>query len=261
MLTKSLILLSDLGHGPLYFTLTLALIIMGWRRSSFAKGQVSEWLWLGGRLALFWVGGVLLSACLKYHFCAPRPWWIDPQVLPLHPHPAKGFGMPSGHTQSAVGLLLFALCLPRAIAERALQRPTPALLTLHSSFTLLGMLWVAGIAWSRVHLNAHSVAQVFAGGALGLGWAMWIVYCERRQRGLTFLIATLVTISGWCLWSSLSPLPPEAFADSRQAIIDQGQAIPSAPPLTITLLFIVLSFACLSLYYQLRVSAESSQRS
>ncbi len=54
---------------------------------------------------------------------------------------------------------------------------------------------------------------------------------------------------------------PRAFADSRQAIIDQGQAIPSAPPLTITLLFIVLSFACLSLYYQLRVSAESTQRS
>ena len=147
MLTKSLILLSDLGHGPLYFTLTLALIIMGWRRSSFAKGQVSEWLWLGGRLALFWVGGVLLSACLKYHFCAPRPWWIDPQVLPLHPHPAKGFGMPSGHTQSAVGLLLFALCLPRAIAERAgVVHPPPS--------------------WGRI--NTYKFTYVYNGFGTGL---------------------------------------------------------------------------------------------
>ena len=183
---------------------------------------------MGWRLTTFWVTGVLLNTCLKYLIRAPRPWWVNSDLAPLHPHPAGGFGMPSGHTQSAVGILLGLWCLGRVLRTRnASKEKSPS--SFHLWLTSLGILWVIGIAVTRVSLHAHSLPQVFVGGILGLAWAMFILWTERSTWGLRALISFSVLFTLLGLW--LTSYTPEFPSEWTKVILAHQVTPPSSPSL------------------------------
>ena len=143
--------------------------------------------------------------------------------------------MPSGHTQSAVGLLLGLWCLSQTMHQRK-GRWSKASLWL----TSLGILWVFGIAYSRIVLHAHSLAQVMAGGLIGLLWATLILWAERSRSGGKLLISLslLLTFVGVCLTRYTPELPQEW----THMILEYQVKPPSAPTLTQVLIAGGVSF-------------------
>lgn len=228
-MTSLMIWISDLGHGPLYLMIAISCMVWGSIDRIRKPQGAHEVFWMGWRLTSFWVIGVLLNTCLKYAIRAPRPWWTHADLAPLHPHPAGGFGMPSGHTQSAVGILLGLWCLGRLIRVHRAQRGEPSS-TSPFWFTGLGILWVVGIAATRVGLHAHSIAQVCVGGIVGLAWAGVILWCERSSRGVSSLVCLTVILTSAGGW--LTQYTPELDIIWTQRIQMHHVDPPSAPSLT-----------------------------
>jgi membrane-associated phospholipid phosphatase len=111
---------------------------------------------LGVRLALVLLPSVCVNLAVKELFGHPRPFDLDPSVKLRD---AKGFGLPSGHAQSAV--VLWGMLA----AE------------MHRTWT-----WVVAVALmilvgiSRVYLGVHFPTDVLAGWGLGaavLVLALW----------------------------------------------------------------------------------------
>ena len=224
-MTSVVIWISDLGHGPFYLAIAVLCMVLGGVHRLRLPHAQHDVFWMGWRLTLFWVMGVLLNTSLKYWIRAPRPWWIDSELIPLHPHPAGGFGMPSGHTQSAVGLLLGLWGLGQIMRQRK-GRGSKAYLWLN----LLGILWVFGIAYSRVALHAHSLAQVVAGGLFGILWATLILWAERSRSGVRVLISLSILFTFVGVW--LTHYTPELPQEWTQVILAYQVKPLSAPSLT-----------------------------
>jgi membrane-associated phospholipid phosphatase len=124
--------LSWLGIGYLYYLLSAYLIVK--------KDDRGKILWY------YWTTAAILNAILKYTFAQPRPYWIKPSIQAFEK--SISFGMPSGHTQSACGVVLLFL--------------------LYRLGWVWGMLWMLLMALARVVLGVHSVAQVLVGMMLGM---------------------------------------------------------------------------------------------
>jgi membrane-associated phospholipid phosphatase len=129
--------LSWLGIGYLYYLLSAYLIIK--------KDHRAKVLWY------YWTTAAILNAILKYTFAQPRPYWIEPNIQAFEK--SISFGMPSGHAQSACGVVLLFL--------------------LYRLGWVWGMLWVLLMALARVVLGVHSVAQVLVGMTLGMLMVAW----------------------------------------------------------------------------------------
>ena len=199
----------------------------------------------------------MLNLGLKHQICAPRPWWIDTSLIPINPRPARGFGMPSGHTQSAVGIALTCFGAAMILKRHASARWWASLAS-RSLICVVGLGWVLAIAWSRVYLNAHSLTQVSAGGLLGVAWALGIVYAGRSRRGVIVLLTFGILCSGMNVWASFSPLElPEAW---RSVILERGVKPPSAPDLVkvLGLITLALCLCMLPLHRSSRLSARRS---
>ena len=251
------IMISDLGRGALYVVVTLMCFGFGrLARSRSSEHMIAdELLRLSWYLSVFWVLGILLNLGLKHQICAPRPWWIDTSLVPINPRPARGFGMPSGHTQSAVGVALACSGVAMILKRHARARWWGGLAS-RASICLIGLGWVLAIAWSRIHLNAHSLAQVSAGGLLGVAWAAGVVYAGRDRRGVMILLLFGILCSGMSIWASLSPLElPEVW---RSVILGRGVTPPSAPDLVKVLGLITLALCLCAL--PLRRSSRLSTR-
>ena len=220
--------------------IALVCMIWGWIRRLRSPQGKHHLFWMGWRLTTFWVGGVLLNTCLKYLIRAPRPWWINIDLAPVHPHPASGFGMPSGHTQSAVGILLGLWCLSRLIQARS-EHQTHSHRWFQLALTSLGMIWVLGIAVTRISLHAHSLAQVCGGGALGLGWAGFIVWAERSSQGVKLLASFVLILTIFGLW--LTHHAPELPSEWTQVILAHQVTPPTTPSIAHILIFGALSLA------------------
>ena len=223
-MTSVVIWISDLGHGPLYLAIAILCMVLGVIHRFRLPHAQHDVFWMGWRLTLFWVTGVLINTSLKYWIRAPRPWWVDPDLIPLHPHPAGGFGMPSGHTQSAVGLLLGLWCLGQVMRQR--KEFSKAFLWLNS----LGILWVIAIAYSRVALHAHSLAQVVAGGLLGILWAILILWAEHSRFGGKFLMSLILLLT--FIGVGLTHHTPELPQEWVHVMLAHQVKPPSAPSLT-----------------------------
>ena len=220
-----MILLSDLGRGPLYLIMVVTFIFMGVFKKFYASTPPNFYFLMAWQLSAFWIIGAHLNLCLKYLLAAPRPWWIDPTLLPLHPSPAKGFGMPSGHAQSAVGIIVFALSSCKYILKNNLW-----VQKFSSLIFSLSIAWVIGMMCSRVVLNAHSIAQVFAGATVGLLWWSVVAWVQNTSRGWIVLLLCSVIFGIVSLFIVL--FPPIVSANIVSTLAEHQVS----PPHSLTLL-------------------------
>ena len=103
---------------------------------------------LGMRLAIFLPLSASLNSIFKQAFHAPRPFWVDQRILAIHAD--NGFGMPSGHAQSATVWLLGAAYLKNVW------------------FWFIAIVLTFGVGLSRAFLGVHFPSQIIVGWLLGI---------------------------------------------------------------------------------------------
>lgn len=134
---------------------------------------------LGANLLAVLLVSNIVNAMLKHLFSGPRPYWLDPAIGIAQD---AGFGIPSGHVQTATTLVLLL-----GVTYRR------------------GWVWAAGfvyiflMALSRVYLGAHFVHDAVAGFLVGalimLAYVLWMRYGNARfkQRILGQRLMAVVT--------------------------------------------------------------------
>ena len=130
-----------------------AVTILGDGFFVFLAFAVIAWTWSTTRAVQVGLVGVVvgvLVGLLKVAVREPRPYLIDPTIVPWQA--SVGFGMPSGHAASVVGLA----------APLWLHRRDGRVLVLALAAILL-------VGFSRLYLGVHTAGQVVAGWGLGLG--------------------------------------------------------------------------------------------
>lgn len=128
-------------------TLITALLLFFWARRNFVREL--GWLIVGV------LGGELWFQIASNLIGRVRPEFKDPFETLIGP------GFPSGHaaTNLLLGWLVLALLLPRIRSNR-----NKAILT------VVTILFVVAICFSRLFLGLHYLTDVLAGLFLGLGW-------------------------------------------------------------------------------------------
>jgi membrane-associated phospholipid phosphatase len=110
---------------------------------------------IGLRLGIFLALTAGVNSILKLIFHGPRPYWYDPRVIALAGE--SSFGVPSGHSQSAV---VVWGSLAASIGKRWLG--------------LLAGVLIILIGLSRMYLGVHFPLDVLAGWLIGL-LLLWIL--------------------------------------------------------------------------------------
>jgi len=176
----------QLLHGPALDTLFEAITFMG--DEEFFLFLLPFVFWcvdfaLGARLAFVFLLSVYVNTGLKDIFAHPRPFELDPTV---RLHDASGYGLPSGHSQSAV--VVWG--------------------TIAAGFRKT-WLWVIAIAlmlligFSRIYLGVHFPTDVLGGWTVGAIFlaaylalqprvAAWL---ERAGLAVQLALAVLVPLS------------------------------------------------------------------
>ncbi|MCK4330928.1 MAG: phosphatase PAP2 family protein [Dehalococcoidia bacterium] len=148
-------------HGPVLDGIFRAITFMG--EEEFYLILLPLLLWcvdfgLGARLGVLFLLSSYLNFGLKDLFRQPRPFDLDPSVKLSS---AEGYGLPSGHSQSAVVVW-------GSIAAWARQR----------WFWAVAIALMVLIGFSRVYLGVHFPTDVLAGWAIG---AVLLVVCLAVQ--------------------------------------------------------------------------------
>jgi undecaprenyl-diphosphatase len=118
--------------------------------------------WYSLRVPVVSLGSFLVMASLKLVFSRPRP---DDPVYQA----AMGFSYPSGHAMSAMtffGLLIYL------VWNRIRQR------NIRWVLTILLVIFIVMIGFSRVYLRVHYASDVLAGFSMGIIWlviSLWIM--------------------------------------------------------------------------------------
>lgn len=140
----------QLVHGPVLDAVFKAITFMGEEEFFLIFLPVIFWcvdFGVGARLAVAFLLSSGLNTGLKDLFAHPRPIDLDPTV---RLHDAEGYGLPSGHSQSAV----------------VVWGNIAAGFRRHWLWALAGLLAVL-IGFSRVYLGVHFPTDVLAGWAVG----------------------------------------------------------------------------------------------
>lgn len=137
-------------HGPVLDTIFRAITFMG--EEEFYLILLPLLLWcvdfgLGVRVGALFLLSTYLNFGIKDLFCQPRPFQLDPSVKLAD---AEGYGLPSGHSQSAVVVWGSIAVWAR---KNWFWAVTISLMTL--------------IGFSRVYLGVHFPTDVLAGWAIG----------------------------------------------------------------------------------------------
>ena len=103
------------------------------------------------------LGCLLLNVLLKLLFHRARP---DAEPAYLLPRPTS-LSFPSGHTMGNAGVIGSLVVIVRAL------RPPRVVWILAA---IVGLLWVLGVALSRVYLGAHYPSDVLGGLLAGASW-------------------------------------------------------------------------------------------
>lgn len=115
----------------------------------------------------YWVaaigGGALMVAVFKWSLHIPRPIELNTGV--------SAYSFPSGHATMSVVVYGF---LAASISPLLASRMRPAL------YGAAGML-VGGIAFSRLYLGAHWLADVVGGLSIGSAWVALLTIAHRRH--------------------------------------------------------------------------------
>ena len=161
--------------------------------------------WLFGARIAYRVGfalaaGDLLSGALKSTFCVPRPWLLDPTLLPVPAAQAGAFGysFPSGHVANTAVLWGGVAA---AVRKGWLWIPVLA--------------WIALMAVSRMLLGVHTPLDVI--GSLVMAvlvvWGLGRVYDRTEQnpgRAWRVLAAAVLAAAAAWVFVRYKPMPPEA---------------------------------------------------
>ncbi len=165
----------QLAHGPALDAIFAAITFMGEEKFFLILLPLLLWcvdIAIGMRIALAFLLSAYTNACLKDLFAQPRPFVLDPAV---RLHEASGYGMPSGHSQSAVVVWgIIAAHLHKAWVWTA-------------AILLMGL-----IGFSRIYLGVHFPTDVLGGwtvGALFLG-----IYLALQPRVEDWLKETGLTV-------------------------------------------------------------------
>jgi membrane-associated phospholipid phosphatase len=140
---------------------------------------------LAQRLAYLFLFSTYSNAALKHLFRHPRPFQYDPRVLKLDSVPAEelGYGLPSGHSQSAITAWGY---LASQMRRRWMWGLAAVLVVL--------------IAFSRIYLGVHFPTDVLGGlliGAVWLGLFLWLEprlsrWLSRQPLGVQMGLAVVV---------------------------------------------------------------------
>ncbi|MGD8625794.1 MAG: phosphatase PAP2 family protein [Anaerolineae bacterium] len=166
---------------------------------------------LGARLAYLSMLSAWLNSVVKHLFGIPRP--ADARLETPYPETSPSF--PSGHAQGAIvnwGYLALAL------RRRA--------------FTILALLMILGISFSRMVLAVHFPQDILGGWAIGLVLMILFIWAEPRagrwfgglspaaQAGLAFAGPTILIFIHPADW--LGPYPAEGAITPMAALAGLG---------------------------------------
>lgn len=140
----------QLVHGPTLDAIFKAITFMGEEEFFMIILPLIFWcvdFALGARLALAFLFSPYACTVLKDLFAHPRPFELDPAVKL---HDAEGYGLPSGHSQSAVVLW--------GIIAAGFRK---------AWLWIVAVLLMVLIGFSRVYLGVHFPTDVLGGWAVG----------------------------------------------------------------------------------------------
>ena len=140
----------QLMHGPVLDAIFKAITFMGDEEFFLILLPLIFWcvdFAVGARLAFAFLLSTYANTGLKHLFAHPRPFELDPMV---QLHDAEGYGLPSGHSQSAV---VVWGTIAASFRKTWLWIVTILLMTL--------------IGFSRVYLGVHFPTDVLSGWAIG----------------------------------------------------------------------------------------------
>jgi len=147
----NLIIVIQQAHGPVLDRVFSAITLLGDEQFYLLLFPVIVWCIdysFGAVLAVFFMLSNSINIFLKELFQHPRPFELNPGLKLCE---AEGFGLPSGHAQLSVTAW-------GAIAIRV-----------HKVwFTIIAILIILLIGFSRIYLGVHFPTDVFAGWIIGL---------------------------------------------------------------------------------------------
>jgi len=173
----------QLVHGPALDTILKAITFLGEEMFFLIFLPLIFWcvdFTVGARLAFAFLLSTYVNTGIKGLFAHPRPFELDPAV---QLHDAEGYGLPSGHSQSAVVVW--------GVIAAGFRKT---------------WLWVAAIllmvliGFSRVYLGVHFPTDVLGGWAVGAVFlAVYLALEPRvetwlRQASLTVQLALAVAV-------------------------------------------------------------------
>lgn len=163
----------------------------------------------GIRLGIVYLLSAFINTALKDLLMQPRPYDLDPSVQLSD---AYGYGLPSGHSQSAV--VIWGI-----LANRVRK----------NWFWVLAVAMMLLIGFSRVYLGVHFPTDVFAGWGLGivvLGIALgWGDRVEEWVTGLNLPAQMLLALLLPLLLFAIHPVKDSAAAMAALAGVGVGLAI------------------------------------
>ena len=135
--------------------------------------------------------GSITNQFMKLWFRIPRPWVRDPSLMAVEGavEGAGGYSFPSGHTQTAVGLL-------GAVAVTTRRRWL-------SGLSILGAVLVG---FSRMYLGVHTPADVLVGGVQSVLLLLVLhplIYGKEGKRIPWVLIAQILLASAYLVYVEL----------------------------------------------------------
>ncbi|MFC2098825.1 phosphatase PAP2 family protein, partial [Bacteroidota bacterium] len=120
---------------------------------------------MGLRMAVFLPLSASFNSLVKQAFHAPRPFWVDQGILGMHAD--NGFGLPSGHAQSATVWLLAASYLKKRV------------------FWIIAVLVTFMVGFSRAYLGVHFPSQIIFGWLIGI--LIIILFIQYESAALSWL--------------------------------------------------------------------------
>lgn len=121
---------------------------------------------IGARVGAMLIFSNWLNGTIKMALHAPRPFWYDSNVKALSTE--TSFGLPSGHSMSAAALW-------GLMANQFKKR----------WFTVICILVIFGIGFSRLYLGMHFISDVVAGWLLG--WLLLSIYIKYETKVLDWM--------------------------------------------------------------------------
>jgi len=173
----------QLVHGPALDAVFRAITFMGNEEFFLILLPLIFWcvdFAVGVRLAFVYLLSVYANTGLKYLFAHPRPFELDPTV---QLYDAEGYGLPSGHSQSAVVVW-----------------GTIATGFRKAWLWVVAILLMVLIGFSRVYLGVHFPTDVLSGWAVGAVFLAAYLALEPRftawlkRAGLAVQLALAVAV-------------------------------------------------------------------